>query len=94
MNKTINKIYKDLLLINSSAASLHKHGADSVDVLYHREYSYKTIEGLSSILEDKEIKYDKANAIFESVLNTTTALENIVNSEKQRRFKATKRYVK
>jgi len=42
----------------------------------------------------KELKYNKANAIFESVLNTTKALTNITNSEKQRRFKSTKRYVK
>jgi len=41
-----------------------------------------------------ELKSNKANAIFESVLNTTKALTNIANSEKQRRFNATKRYVK
>jgi len=40
------------------------------------------------------LKSDKKNAIIEVVKNHVDALINITNSEKQRRFKSTKRYVK
>jgi len=40
------------------------------------------------------LKTDKKNAIIEAVKNHLEALINITNSEKQRRFNDTKRYVK
>ena len=52
------------------------------------------IEIIKSQLVKKELIPTKAKAIIETTLNTANALMRITNFEKQRRFNATKRYVK